>query len=155
MWAGLRTDDLFNPQRSQPAADFPNGCLTCAHNLLSKICRSGVVGEIHQTSNTVIDALLSVAKRGQPPYQRFRMGKYRTLLRRFTDGKTGEPLFLIAKGFCKYCQVSGYGVAIAAAPESTVQNRLQALLVIIQGFLNRTPRLLRTCGAIQIVPSPD
>jgi len=69
LWGMWKLDyelDLFNPfpEGSQPAADFPNELPAFAlATLAENLQRSGVVGEIHQTSNTVIDALLSVAKR--------------------------------------------------------------------------------------------
>jgi len=63
------------------------------------------------------------------------MGKYRTLLATVLNGKTGEPLFLIAGDFANIGKVSGYGV-IASAPESQCENRCK--FESSQSFLNRT-----------------
>src|SRR4028118_115068 len=65
--AGLRTDDLFNPYPEEAnrrlisqlaQLNFAPTPLAVEH-----LERSGIVGEIHHTGNTVIDALLTVAKR--------------------------------------------------------------------------------------------
>lgn len=103
--AGLRTDDLFNPYPEE-----------ANRRLISQLCqlhfaptelavenlrRSGVLGEIHQTGNTVIDALLSVAKR-QPAcnIHGLEWGKYRVLLATVHRRENwGEPLQGIAQGF--------------------------------------------------------
>ncbi|MGB3518312.1 MAG: UDP-N-acetylglucosamine 2-epimerase (non-hydrolyzing) [Elainellaceae cyanobacterium] len=103
--AGLRTDDLFNP--------FPE---EANRRLISQIAQlhfaptttavehlkqSSVVGTIHHTGNTVIDALLSVAER-QPacPIPGLEWGKYRTLLATVHRRENwGEPLAAIAQGF--------------------------------------------------------
>lgn len=83
--AGLRTDDLFNPYPEEANRRLISqlSCLNFAPTTLAveNLQRSGVVGEIHQTGNTVIDALLSVAKR-QPAchISGLEWEKYRTLL---------------------------------------------------------------------------
>jgi UDP-N-acetylglucosamine 2-epimerase (non-hydrolysing) len=68
--AGLRTEDLFNPFPEEAnrrlvsqiaQLHFAPTALSVEH-----LEKSGVLGEIHQTGNTVIDALLTVADR-QPP----------------------------------------------------------------------------------------
>jgi UDP-N-acetylglucosamine 2-epimerase (non-hydrolysing) len=103
--AGLRTDNLFNPypeeanrrlisQLSQ--LHFAPTTLACEN-----LQRSGVIGEIHQTGNTVIDALLSVAKR-QPAcnINGLEWEKHRVLLATVHRRENwGEPLEGIAQGF--------------------------------------------------------
>jgi UDP-N-acetylglucosamine 2-epimerase (non-hydrolysing) len=65
--AGLRTDDVFNPYPEEANRRLISQ-LTRLHFAPTALAaenlgRSGVLGEIHLTGNTVIDALLSVAKR--------------------------------------------------------------------------------------------
>jgi UDP-N-acetylglucosamine 2-epimerase (non-hydrolysing) len=103
--AGLRTDDLFNP--------FPE---EANRRLISQIAQlhfaptttavehlkqSSVVGAIHHTGNTVIDALLSVAET-QPacPIPGLAWGDYRILLATVHRRENwGEPLEAIAQAF--------------------------------------------------------
>jgi UDP-N-acetylglucosamine 2-epimerase (non-hydrolysing) len=103
--AGLRTDNLFNP--------FPE---EANRRLISQICqlhfaptptavenlhRSGVTGQIHQTGNTVIDALLKVA--AQSPrcdIPGLDWQQYRTILATVHRRENwGDPLLEIAQGF--------------------------------------------------------
>jgi UDP-N-acetylglucosamine 2-epimerase (non-hydrolysing) len=103
--AGLRTDDLFNP--------FPE---EANRRLISQIAQlhfaptttavdhlkqSSVVGAIHHTGNTVIDALLSVAEQKPDcPIPNLEWGKYRTLLATVHRRENwGEPLAAIAQSF--------------------------------------------------------
>lgn len=103
--AGLRTDDLLNP--------FPE---EANRRLISQITRlhfaptttavghlkkSGVVGQIYQTGNTVIDALLTVAAQ-QPTCDipGLEWGRYRVLLATVHRRENwGSPLEEIATGF--------------------------------------------------------
>lgn len=103
--AGLRTDDLLNP--------FPE---EANRRLISQITRlhfaptttavghleaSSVVGAIHHTGNTVIDALLAVAKQ-QPecPIPGLDWSQYRVMLSTVHRRENwGEPLTDIANGF--------------------------------------------------------
>ncbi|MBW4576820.1 MAG: UDP-N-acetylglucosamine 2-epimerase (non-hydrolyzing) [Aphanothece sp. CMT-3BRIN-NPC111] len=103
--AGLRTDDLFNPYPEEAnrrlisqltQLNFAPTSLAVEH-----LQRSGVTGAIHQTGNTVIDALLSVAKL-QPECNIHGLdwGQYRTLLATVHRRENwGEPLQDIAEGF--------------------------------------------------------
>jgi len=106
---------------SQPAADFPNELPTLCRP--QRTVESATLwGGWRNSSNrnTVIDALLSVAKRQPYHINGLEWEKYAATVHR--RGKTGEPLFLIARDFAKYCQVSGYGVAIAAAQNPQCEN---------------------------------
>jgi UDP-N-acetylglucosamine 2-epimerase (non-hydrolysing) len=103
--AGLRTDDLFNPYPEEANRRLISqlAVLNFAPTSLAveNLKRSGVVGEIHHTGNTVIDALLTVAKR-QPPctVSGLDWAKYRTLLATVHRRENwGEPLRDIAQGF--------------------------------------------------------
>jgi UDP-N-acetylglucosamine 2-epimerase (non-hydrolysing) len=103
--AGLRTDDLFNPYPEEANRRLISQLATLnfapTSLAVENLKRSGVVGEIHHTGNTVIDALLTVAKR-QPPCKVNGLDweKYRTLLATVHRRENwGEPLQDIARGF--------------------------------------------------------
>jgi UDP-N-acetylglucosamine 2-epimerase (non-hydrolysing) len=103
--AGLRTDDLFNPYPEEAnrrlisqitQLHFAPTALAVEH-----LQRSGVVGAVHQTGNTVIDALLSVAARHPTcPIPNLDWHQYRVLLSTVHRRENwGEPLLNIAQGF--------------------------------------------------------
>ncbi|NJR73537.1 MAG: UDP-N-acetylglucosamine 2-epimerase (non-hydrolyzing) [Scytonema sp. CRU_2_7] len=103
--AGLRTDDLFNPYPEEANRRLISQ-LTQLHFAPTPLAvenleRSGVLGEIHLTGNTVIDALLTVAASvpacGIPGLE---WEKYRVLLATVHRRENwGEPLHDIAQGF--------------------------------------------------------
>ncbi|MES1026271.1 UDP-N-acetylglucosamine 2-epimerase (non-hydrolyzing) [Gloeocapsa sp. BRSZ] len=103
--AGLRTDDVFNPYPEEANRRLISQ-LTQLHFApttlaVENLQRSGVLGKIHQTGNTVIDALLSVAQ-SQPACDipGLEWGKYRVLLATVHRRENwGEPLLKIAEGF--------------------------------------------------------
>ena len=133
--AGLRTDDLFNPYPEEANRRLISqlSCLHFAPTTLAveNLQRSGVVGEIHQTGNTVIDALLSVAKR-QPAchISGLEWEKYRTLLATVHRRENwGEPLLLIAKGFLQILEkFPDTALLLPLHRNPTVREPLQALL---------------------------
>jgi UDP-N-acetylglucosamine 2-epimerase (non-hydrolysing) len=102
--AGLRTDDLFDPypeeanrrlisQLSQ--LNFAPTSLAVKH-----LEESRITGEIHQTGNTVIDALLEVARR-QPEcsVKDLDWSQYRVMLSTVHRRENWENLQDIAQGF--------------------------------------------------------
>ncbi|AFZ23764.1 UDP-N-Acetylglucosamine 2-epimerase [Cylindrospermum stagnale PCC 7417] len=103
--AGLRTDDLFNPYPEEANRRLISQ-LTQLHFAptpwaAENLRRSGVLGEIHLTGNTVIDALLNVAAT-QPACEiaGLNWDKYRVLLATVHRRENwGEPLQAIAQGF--------------------------------------------------------
>jgi UDP-N-acetylglucosamine 2-epimerase (non-hydrolysing) len=103
--AGLRTDDLFNPYPEEANRRLISQ-ITQLHFAptplaVENLQRSGVLGEIHLTGNTVIDALLNVAAR-KPACNILGLewGKYRVLLATVHRRENwGEPLQDIAQGF--------------------------------------------------------
>jgi len=103
--AGLRTDDLLNPYPEEANRRLISQ-LTQLHfaptlNSIENLRRSGVVGEIHLTGNTVIDALLNVAQ-NQPDCKipGLDWNNYRVLLATVHRRENwGEPLQGIAAGF--------------------------------------------------------
>ena len=133
--AGLRTDDLFNPYPEEAnrrlisqlaQLNFAPTSLAVEH-----LKCSGIVGEIHQTGNTVIDALLSVAKR-EPPcnINGLDWGKYRTLLATVHRRENwGEPLRDIAQGFLQILdKFPDTALLLPLHRNPTVREPLQALL---------------------------
>ncbi len=133
--AGLRTDDLFNPYPEEAnrrlisqlaQLNFAPTSLAVEH-----LQRSGIVGEIHNTGNTVIDALLTVAKR-QPQCEvnGLDWGKYRTLLATVHRRENwGEPLRDIAMGFLQILdKFPDTALLLPLHRNPTVREPLQELL---------------------------
>ena len=133
--AGLRTDNLFNPYPEEANRRLISqlSYLHFAPTTLAaeNLQRSGVVGEIHQTGNTVIDALLSVANR-QPAchVSGLDWGKYRTLLATVHRRENwGEPLQGIAQGFLQILEkFPDTALLLPLHRNPTVREPLQALL---------------------------
>lgn len=103
--AGLRTDELFNPYPEEAnrrlisqLAQLHFAPTTLA---VANLEKSNVVGAIHHTGNTVIDALLTVAADHPPcPIPGLEWSKYRVLLATVHRRENwGEPLLDIAQGF--------------------------------------------------------
>ena len=105
--AGLRTDDLLNPFPEEANRRLVSQ-ITRLHfaptdTAVGHLAKSGVVGEVHQTGNTVIDALLTVAAQNPPcdidglDWQASRV-LLSTVHRR---ENWGTPLQDIAQGFLK------------------------------------------------------
>jgi UDP-N-acetylglucosamine 2-epimerase (non-hydrolysing) len=103
--AGLRTDDLYNPFPEEANRRLVSQ-ITTLHFAPTAVSvehlqRSGVVQGIHQTGNTVIDALLAVAER-QPPcaIPGLDWEKHRVIVATVHRRENwGAPLQDIAKGF--------------------------------------------------------
>lgn len=133
--AGLRTDNLYNPYPEEANRRLISQVtqLHFAPTTLAaeNLQRSGVVGEIHLTGNTVIDALLSVAKR-QPEcdINGLDWEKYRILLATVHRRENwGEPLKDIAQGFLQILdKFSDTALVLPLHRNPTVRKPLQALL---------------------------
>lgn len=103
--AGLRTDDLYSPYPEEANRRLISQ-LTTLHfapttRAVERLQQSGVVGTIHQTGNTVIDALLAVAAQ-QPdcPIPGLNWADHRVILATVHRRENwGEPLKDIAQGF--------------------------------------------------------
>lgn len=103
--AGLRTDDMFNPYPEEAnrrmISQLARLNFAPTAKSVENLKNSGIVGEIHHTGNTVIDALLAVAQ--QKPKCEVKgldWDKYRTILATVHRRENwGEPLVNIAKGF--------------------------------------------------------
>ena len=103
--AGLRTDDLLNPFPEEANRRLISQ-ITRLHfapteTAVGHLAKSGVVGQVHQTGNTVIDALLTVAARTPDcSIPGLDWEKYRILLSTVHRRENwGTPLEDIATGF--------------------------------------------------------
>ncbi len=133
--AGLRTDDLFNPYPEEANRRLISQ-LTRLHFAptalaAENLVRSGVLGQIHRTGNTVIDALLGVAKR-EPECNipNLEWSKYRTILATVHRRENwGEPLQGIAQAFLKIlAQFPDTALLLPLHKNPTVREPLQAIL---------------------------
>lgn len=133
--AGLRTDDLFNPYPEEANRRLISqlGQLHFAPTSLAveNLQRSGVVGEIHQTGNTVIDALLQVAsQKPECEIPGLEWQQYRVLLATVHRRENwGEPLEGIARGFLEILDsFPDTALLLPLHKNPTVREPLQALL---------------------------
>jgi len=133
--AGLRTDDLFNPFPEEANRRLISQ-LTQLHFAptplaVDNLKTSGVLGEIHLTGNTVIDALLKVAAT-EPACDipGLEWGKYRVLLATVHRRENwGEPLKGIATGFLGILdKFPDTALLLPLHRNPTVREPLQALL---------------------------
>ena len=103
--AGLRTDNLFNPFPEEAnrrlISQLAQFHFAPTEIAVKNLQQSGVVGEIHQTGNTVIDALLKVAHNNpECEIPHLDWHKYRVLLATVHRRENwGEPLQNILQGF--------------------------------------------------------
>ncbi|AFZ16442.1 non-hydrolyzing UDP-N-acetylglucosamine 2-epimerase [Allocoleopsis franciscana] len=133
--AGLRTDDLLNPYPEEANRRLISQLaqLNFAPTPLAveNLQRSGIVGAIHHTGNTVIDALLTVAQR-QPPCEvkGLEWEKYRTLLATVHRRENwGEPLQDIGQGFLQILnKFPDTALLLPLHRNPTVREPLQAML---------------------------
>jgi UDP-N-acetylglucosamine 2-epimerase (non-hydrolysing) len=133
--AGLRTDDVFNPYPEEANRRLISQ-LARLHFAPTSVAaanleRSGVLGEIHQTGNTVIDALLSVAKRSpECKIPDLDWSKYRTILATVHRRENwGEPLAGIARAFLQILdKFSDTALLLPLHKNPTVREPLKALL---------------------------
>lgn len=133
--AGLRTEELFNPYPEEANRRLISQVtqLHFAPTSLSveNLQRSGVLGEIHQTGNTVIDALLTVADR-QPECNipNLDWNQYRTILATVHRRENwGQPLEDIAAGFLKVLnQFEDTALLLPLHRNPTVREPLKAML---------------------------
>jgi len=133
--AGLRTDNLLNPYPEEAnrrlISQLARLHFAPTPLAVENLQRSGVVGEIHQTGNTVIDALLTVAGR-QPAcaIPQLDWDNYRTLLATVHRRENwGKPLQDIAQGFLHVLdQFPDTALLLPLHRNPTVREPLQALL---------------------------
>ncbi|WYM02867.1 MAG: UDP-N-acetylglucosamine 2-epimerase (non-hydrolyzing) [Gloeotrichia echinulata CP02] len=133
--AGLRTDDIYNPYPEEANRRLISQ-ITQLHFAptplaVENLQRSGVVGKIHLTGNTVIDALLNVAAT-QPDCNipGLNWDSYRTMLATVHRRENwGEPLQGIAQGFLQILdKFPDTALLLPLHRNPTVREPLQALL---------------------------
>jgi UDP-N-acetylglucosamine 2-epimerase (non-hydrolysing) len=133
--AGLRTDELYNPFPEEANRRLISQ-ITQLHFAPTSLAvenlqRSGVLGEVHLTGNTVIDALLDVAAK-QPPCNipGLEWEKYRVLLATVHRRENwGEPLQDIAQSFLQILdKFPDTALLLPLHRNPTVREPLQALL---------------------------
>jgi UDP-N-acetylglucosamine 2-epimerase (non-hydrolysing) len=133
--AGLRTDNLYNPYPEEANRRLISQ-ITQLHFAptalaVENLRRSGVVGAIHHTGNTVIDALLTVAAQ-QPdcPVEKLAWEKYRVILATVHRRENwGSPLQDIATGFLHLLdRFPDTALLLPLHRNPTVREPLQALL---------------------------
>jgi len=133
--AGLRTDDLFNPYPEEANRRLISQ-LTQLHFAptvwaAENLQRSGVLGEIHITGNTVIDALLNVSA-SQPicNIPGLNWNSHRILLATVHRRENwGEPLQAIAQGFLQILdKFPDTALLLPLHRNPTVREPLQAVL---------------------------
>jgi UDP-N-acetylglucosamine 2-epimerase (non-hydrolysing) len=133
--AGLRTDELYNPYPEEAnrrlisqltQLHFAPTALSVEH-----LERSGVLGTIYNTGNTVIDALLSVASR-QPecPVAGLEWEQYRVILSTVHRRENwGTPLADIAQGMLAILdKFEDTALLLPLHRNPTVREPLQAML---------------------------
>ena len=105
--AGLRTDDLFNPYPEEAnrrlISQLAKLHFAPTEQSVINLKNSGVIGHIYQTGNTVIDALLTVAKNKPDCHiSGLDWAKYKVILTTVHRRENwGEPLKNIAFGLLK------------------------------------------------------
>jgi UDP-N-acetylglucosamine 2-epimerase (non-hydrolysing) len=133
--AGLRTDDLFNPYPEEANRRLISQ-ITQLHFApttlaVENLNRSGVMGTIHHTGNTVIDALLAIAQR-QPGCNipNLEWSNYRVMLATVHRRENwGQPLLDIAHGFLKILdQFPDTALLLPLHRNPVVREPLQTLL---------------------------
>ena len=133
--AGLRTDDLFNPYPEEAnrrlISQIAQLHFAPTSLAVENLQRSSVLGEVHQTGNTVIDALLKVAaKQPSCDIPGLEWDKYRVMLSTVHRRENwGEPLQGIAQAFLQVLdKFQDTALLLPLHRNPTVREPLQALL---------------------------
>ncbi len=133
--AGLRTDELYNPYPEEANRRLISQ-ITQLHFAPTTVAvehlhRSDVLGTIHHTGNTVIDALLAVADRHPDcPIPNLDWNQYRVMLATVHRRENwGEPLQDIAQGFLQTLEkFPDTALLLPLHRNPTVREPLQAVL---------------------------
>jgi UDP-N-acetylglucosamine 2-epimerase (non-hydrolysing) len=133
--AGLRTDELFNPYPEEAnrrlISQLAQLHFAPTPLAVENLQRSGVLGKIHHTGNTVIDALLNVASRHPAcNIPGLNWDSHRTLLATVHRRENwGEPLQGIAQGFLQILdKFPDTALLLPLHRNPTVREPLQELL---------------------------
>ncbi|MBE9177810.1 UDP-N-acetylglucosamine 2-epimerase (non-hydrolyzing) [Oculatella sp. LEGE 06141] len=155
--AGLRTNDLYNPYPEEANRRLISQVTQLHFAPTSKsvehLHQSGVVGDIHQTGNTVIDALLTVAAR-QPACHipNLNWEQHRVILSTVHRRENwGEPLQDIANGFLQILETfPDTALLLPLHRNPTVREPLSAMLGNHpRAFLTEPLDYAELVGAIQ------
>ncbi|NEP53434.1 MAG: UDP-N-acetylglucosamine 2-epimerase (non-hydrolyzing) [Moorea sp. SIO3C2] len=133
--AGLRTDNIFDPFPEEANRRLVSQ-ITTLHfaptaTAVANLSASGVVGTIHQTGNTVIDALLTVAEKLPAcDVPGLDWSKYRVILSTVHRRENwGTPLASIAQGFLQVLnQFPDTALLLPLHRNPTVRKPLQVAL---------------------------
>ncbi len=133
--AGLRTDELFDPYPEEANRRLISQ-LTTLHfapttRAVENLRKSGVVGAIHHTGNTVIDGLLSVAEQTPPcEVAGLDWSQQRVMLATVHRRENwGDRLESIAQGFLRVLeQVPDTALLLPLHRNPTVREPLQQIL---------------------------
>ncbi len=133
--AGLRTDDLLNPFPEEANRRLISQ-ITHLHfaptaTAVGHLHKSGVVGQVHQTGNTVIDALLAVAATHPPcSIPGLAWEQHRVILATVHRRENwGAPLHNIAQGFLNILETCpDTALLLPLHRNPTVREPLTALL---------------------------
>jgi UDP-N-acetylglucosamine 2-epimerase (non-hydrolysing) len=133
--AGLRTDDLLNPFPEEAnrrlISQIAQLHFAPTTTAVAHLKQSSVVGAIHPTGNTVIDALLSVADRHPDcPVPGLDWSQYRVLLSTVHRRENwGDPLRDIAAGFLQVLdKFPDTALLLPLHRNPTVRDPLKAML---------------------------
>jgi UDP-N-acetylglucosamine 2-epimerase (non-hydrolysing) len=133
--AGLRTDDLLNPFPEEAnrrlISQIAQLHFAPTQRSVQNLERSGVHQGVHQTGNTVIDALLNVAARSpQCSIPNLDWHQFRVILATVHRRENwGEPLIQIATGFKQLLdQFPDTALVLPMHRNPTVRDPLQAIL---------------------------
>lgn len=168
--AGLRTDRLFDPYPEEAnrrlISQIASFHFAPTHRAVENLNRSNVIGEIHHTGNTVIDALLSVAER-QPQCEvpGLDWTRQRVMLATVHRRENwGDRLESIARGFLQILDtVPDTALLLPLHRNPTVREPLQAILgdrdrvfltepldyTALVGAISRCTLLLTDSGGLQ------
>jgi UDP-N-acetylglucosamine 2-epimerase (non-hydrolysing) len=155
--AGLRTDNIYNPFPEEANRRLISQItqLHFAPTALSveNLERSGVVGKIYNTGNTVIDALLNVAERHpECPVPGLDWSQYQVILSTVHRRENwGEPLQDIAQGFLQVLEkFPDTALLLPLHRNPTVREPLRAILGDHpRAFLTEPLDYAELVGAIQ------
>jgi UDP-N-acetylglucosamine 2-epimerase (non-hydrolysing) len=155
--AGLRTDNLFDPYPEEAnrrlISQIAQLHFAPTDLAVANLRKSDVTGQVHNTGNTVIDALLTVAaQKPDCPIPGLDWAKYRTILATVHRRENwGEPLASIGQGFLQVLEkFPDTALLLPLHRNPTVRDPLQKMLgEHPRVFLTEPLNYLELVGAIQ------
>lgn len=155
--AGLRTDNLFDPYPEEAnrrlISQIAQLHFAPTDLAVANLHKSDVTGQVHNTGNTVIDALLTVAaQKPDCPIPGLDWSKYRTILATVHRRENwGKPLASIGQGFLQVLEkFPDTALLLPLHRNPTVRDPLQKMLgEHPRVFLTEPLNYLELVGAIQ------